>query len=74
MCDIPHGVDALSLNSSPITNPSTAQVATRTKAVVSFGDTELDLAFVEQLVEKSQTRSIADSLLLVRLSSPNHSP
>ena len=46
---------------------SPLQVATRSKAVVSFGETELDLAFVEQLVEKSQTRTIADSLLLVRL-------
>ena len=38
------------------------QVVARTKAVISYGDEEIDLCAVEQIAEKSQTRAIADSI------------
>lgn len=41
------------------------KVATRTKHTITFGDNELDLSSVVQLVEKSQTRTIADVLQLL---------
>lgn len=42
------------------------KVAVRTKSVVSYGDVELDLSGVEQLVSKEQTNAV--SLALQRLS------
>jgi hypothetical protein len=41
-------------------------VATRTKAVISFGEEEINIAAVEQVAEKSQTRAIADAIQLFR--------
>jgi hypothetical protein len=42
------------------------KVTTRSRQLISFGDEDIDLSAVEQLVEKSQTRAIADALLLMR--------
>lgn len=41
------------------------RVQTRTLGMVAFGDLELDLGGVEQLVDKSQTRAIADGLQML---------
>ncbi|GAQ88498.1 hypothetical protein KFL_004340050 [Klebsormidium nitens] len=42
------------------------KIVARTKNVISFGDQEIDLAAVEQLAEKSQTRAVADAIALFR--------
>lgn len=42
------------------------KVTTRQTNLIQFGDKNLDLAAVEQLVDKSQTRAIADALNLLR--------
>lgn len=42
------------------------RVMTRQTNLIQFGDENLDLAAVEQLVDKSQTRAIADALSLLR--------
>ena len=42
------------------------KVAVRSRGLVSFGDVDLDLGAVSQLVEKSQTRAVAAALLLLR--------
>ena len=41
------------------------KVTTRSRALVSYGDQDIDLAGVEQLVEKSQTRAVADAVALL---------
>lgn len=46
--------------------PELGKVATRSKALISFGDLDIDLSCVEQLTEKSQTRCIADSLVFLK--------
>eukprot|EP00922_Rhytidocystis_sp_ex-Travisia-forbesii_P049993 GHVS01074397.1.p1 GENE.GHVS01074397.1~~GHVS01074397.1.p1 ORF type:complete len:248 (+),score=38.03 GHVS01074397.1:759-1502(+) len=38
------------------------KVSTKTVSIVSYGPTEIDLSGVQQIVEKSQTRAIADCL------------
>ncbi|KAK9828923.1 hypothetical protein WJX72_002803 [[Myrmecia] bisecta] len=42
------------------------KVSTRSKALISFGEEDIDLTAVEQLVEKSQTRAVADALQLIQ--------
>lgn len=42
------------------------KVAVRSRGLVSFGDVDLDLGAVSQLVEKGQTRAVAAALLLLR--------
>jgi len=44
------------------------KVQTRTKSVISFGDEDIDVSAVEQLVEKAQTRAIADAILMFKRS------
>ena len=41
------------------------KISTRSKSLISFGDEDIDLSAVEMLVEKSQTRAIADALSLL---------
>ena len=46
-------------------------MATRTKAIISFGEEEINIGAVEQVAEKSQARAIADSILLFKRSMAN---
>ena len=49
------------------------KVTTRQTNLIQFGDDNIELAAVEQLTEKSQTRAIADALnvLRARCAAPN---
>ncbi len=42
------------------------KVTARQTNLIQFGNEEIDLSAVEQLVEKSQTRAIADAISLLR--------
>ena len=42
------------------------KVSARQTNLIQYGDEEIDLSAVEQLVEKSQTRAIADAISLMQ--------
>ena len=49
------------------------KVTTRQTSLIQFGDESVELAAVEQLMDKSQTRAVADALnvLRARCAAPN---